>query len=121
MKLSFKASIGYTYSNDNGCNLFEKPIYMSIQEFEAMIGSTLAKSTNSLTPKYILKIWCIDIKKAKGAIEQNTQLFRKGANNELSKQFSTNDRKLQYTCIESEFYTDPFHVTSKAGRTTRKK
>ena len=92
---------------------------MSVSEFEAMTGSTLAKPLNKLTLEFLLKIWRIDNKHGKATIEQNKQLYRKGAGNDLSKQFSTNNCMLRYSRINYEFYTDTFFTTSKAGKTTR--
>ena len=93
---------------------------MSVSEFEAMTGSTLAKPLNKLTLEFLLKIWRINNKHAKAAIEQNTQLYYKGADNDLSKQFSTNDCILRYSRINCEFYTDTFFATSKARKITQK-
>ena len=91
---SFKASIGSTHMNDDSCILFERSAFMTIHEFEAIVGAISVKSSDKLPPEFSSKIWRIDTLKAKGVIEQNTQRFRKGNENSLSRQFSTNDRLL---------------------------
>ena len=49
---SFKSSFGSTHVNNNSCWLFEEPRFISVSEFEAMAGLTLAKLLNTLTPEF---------------------------------------------------------------------
>ena len=44
---------------------------------------------------------------------QTTQLNKQGADNDLSRHFSTNDRMLRYCRIDSQFFTDTFFVTAR--------
>ena len=60
----------------------------------------------------------IDYPTAARTLEATTQLNRQGGSNNLSRNFSTNDRMLRYRRIASKFYTDTFFVTGKA-RSTR--
>ena len=115
---SFKASIRSTYTNDDSCNLFDRPVSMTIHEIEAMVGAIRLKSSNKVIPEFLSKIWRIDTQKVKSVIEQNSQWFRKSNENSFSSQYSTNDRLLQNTRIKSGFYTNTFFATSKVGKTT---
>ena len=51
---------------------------------------------------------------AKQTIDVTTQLCKHGETDHLHRQFSTNDRILQYKLIKTHFFMDTFHVT-KAG------
>ena len=53
---SFKSSIRSTHVNDNSCQLFEEPRFMSVSEFEAITRLILAKPSNELTLEFLSKI-----------------------------------------------------------------
>jgi len=62
---------------------------------------------------FLSKIWNISEDLASKVLDQTTQLNRQGADNDLSRHFSTNDRMLRYRRINSQFATDTFFVTAK--------
>ena len=110
-------SLGSTSVSDYEDELFV-PIIGHVDDYKAEINSTTASHPSTVTPEFLSKIWNIKNDQASGAIKQNTHLFRQGADNDLSRQFSTNDRMLRYRRIESQFFTDTFFVTKK-GKSTR--
>ena len=84
---------------------------------EFKVGAT-AKSPKKPSASFISKIWNIKHDEADKALQQTTNLSRQGADNDLSRQNSTNDRMLRYKRIDSTFFTDTFFVTAK-GKSTR--
>ena len=115
----FATSIGSTtaFNNDPDCPLF-LPCYGHIDDYKAEINAAIASKPSTVSPEFLSKIWNIKHDLAAKAIHQNTHLKRQGANNDLSRQFSTNDRMLRYKRIESQFFTDTFFVTAK-GKSSR--
>ena len=94
------------------------PIFGHVNDYRAQIDALEAKKPGKVSPEFLSRIWQIKPDLAKKALNQTTQLYRKGEDNALSCQFSTNDRMLRYKRIESQFYTDTFFVTGK-GKSTR--
>jgi hypothetical protein len=83
------------------------------------IDSTLASKKHSISADFLSKVWhSIKPEQAKKTLSQTTQLYCKGADNSLSKQYSTNNQMLCYKKINSNFFTDTFYVTTK-GKSTR--
>lgn len=117
----FAMSIGSTTVIESGSSdLFENdlPTYGHVDDFKAEINAALATGSNSVSADFLSKIWNIKNDEAVKALDQNTQLYRQGADNDLSRRFSTNDRMLRYKWINSQFFTDTFFVTKK-GKSSR--
>ena len=94
-------------------------IFTSIDEIESHANiSAVASKPKGVSPEFLSKIWNIDNKTARGVIQQNTQLLRQNVDNDLSKQFTINDRMLRYKRINSQFYTDTFFAGG-CDKTTR--
>ena len=79
------------------------------------IASVTATQLTSISADYLTKIWHKRNDEAVKALDLTTQLYRHGANNALSRQFSTNDRMLRNKRIDSTFFTDTFFVTAKGN------
>ena len=80
--------------------------------------SAVSLNQAGVTPDFLSKIWHVKVDEAKEAIEQSTQLCRRGRNNSLSRHYNTNDRMLRYKRLNSMFFTDTFFV-HKDGKSTR--
>ena len=114
----FAASIGSTVAHDDEeCPLF-LPTFAHLDDLKAEIDAAQASKPSSVTPEFLSKIWNIKPELAAKALNQTTHLNRQGADNDLSRQFTTNDRMLRYKRIDSQFFTDTFFVTAK-GKSTR--
>ena len=114
----FSASIGCTSKfNEHSCDLFQ-PILTTIEEFKADIDSALASKPKTISPEFLSKVWHIKPNLTSKVLNQTTQLQRQGADNSLSRHYSTNDWMLRYKRINSQFFTDTFFVTAK-GKSTR--
>jgi hypothetical protein len=114
----FSMSIGSTTARpDNTFGSFQ-PTYSHIDDFVYEIDSTNASKPHTVSSDFLSKIWNIKPDLAKKTLNQTTQLYRKGADNSLSRRYSTNDRMLRYKRINSQFFTDTFFVTS-TGKSTR--
>ena len=87
----FAIGMGSTSQYDNCHSSLFEPVYHHVDEFKALIDSAQASKPHSVSPDFISKIWNIKPDLAQKAINQTTQLYRKGADNDLSRQFSTND------------------------------
>ena len=87
---------------------------MLLRQIHAVMKDPKAVSAETLS-----KIWSIDNATAKAVIEQNTQLLRQNADNDLSRHFSTNDRMLRYRRIDSQFYTDTLLTKGANGTSSR--
>ena len=106
------ASIGATSHKRNDCELFHSGEHLQ-GGISTPKMSLLATIPSTITSDYLSKIWSIDEDLAAGAINHNTHLYRRSAENDLSRQLSTNDRMLCYRRINSSFFTDTFYVTKK--------
>ena len=110
------------YENGSSCDLFGEPIiahldYMDTDSTEYKVAAS-AKKPSGVSADFLSKIWNIKHDQAKGVLAQTTHLNRQGADNDLSRHFSTNDRMLRNKRINSQFFTDTFFVTAK-GESTR--
>ena len=115
-KSKMKISIGATSMNSKRCELFHAGTESCLDMSE--VSSSKAVNFRTISKEELAKIWRIDEDLAEKAIQQNTHLNRRSASNDLSKQFSTNDRMLRYRRIQSQFFTDTFFVT-KQGKSIR--
>jgi hypothetical protein len=115
----FSTSIGSmsAYIEDS-CNLFEPVPQLQVHDCDVQVEGIQASKPHSITPQFLSKIWNIKPDLASKTLDQTTQLNRQGGDNQLSRQFSTNDRMLRYRRIKSQFYTDTFFVTDK-GKSLR--
>ena len=114
-------SLGATGISNVGDNLFElnKPMIFQIDiENNPVLASVIVEKPSKLNADFLSKIWHIKNDKVAKALDQTTQYCRHGADNALSRQFSTNDRMLRYRRINSMFFTDTFFATAK-GKSTR--
>lgn len=110
-------SLGSTTLSSHDKELFVQSIPDIANDFRARVHATTS-TPSTVAADFLSKIWNISNDQASKAIKQNTHLFRQGADNDLSRQYSTNDRMLRYKRIESQFFTDTFFVTKK-GKSTR--
>lgn len=124
-------AIGVSSVNDDLFE-FEEPITFQVDlEHDPVLASVLAEAENdpviesiiadkpsTLSAEFLSKIWHIKNEEAVKVLDQTTQYCRQGADNALSRQFSTNDRMLRYKRINIMFFTDTFFVTKK-GKSTR--
>ena len=94
------------------------PAFHHMDDFRAEIDAAQASKPQNVTSDFLSKVWKIKPEAAKKALHQTTQRYRQGADNSLSRQFSTNDRMLRYKRIQSQFFTDTLFVTSK-GKSSR--
>ena len=88
------------------------------QDTQAEI-SAITLNQAGVTADFLSKIWHVKHDDAANAIDQSTQLCRRGKDNPLSKHYSTNDRMLRYRRLNSMFFTDTFFAT-KGAKSTRK-
>ena len=118
----FGASIGSMVAgNDDGCELFYvsyEPTIMHLDKIDfSSVSSAQAGKPKTISADFLSKIWNIDNSTATKVLYQNKKLNRQGANNDLSRQFSTNDRMLRYKRTNSQFFTDTFFVTASGVST----
>jgi len=117
-------SIGSVSVGKVPCDLFkiDEPRFMEfddlINDYLPHIPAAHASKPKTISSDFISKIWNISEDLASKVLDQTTQLNRQGADNDLSRHFSTNDRMLCYRRINSQFFTDTFFVTAK-GRSSR--
>ena len=83
------------------------------------VSSTEAGKPKEVTPEMLSKIWRIDLEAAKRTIEVTSQSGVRSGLNNLSRNFSTNDRMLRYKRIKEYFYMDTFFASKKGGRSSR--
>ena len=93
----FKSSIGSVAIGEDGpCDLWDEPIITHLDDMdwdhlEYEVGAT-AKRPKKPSADFISKIWNIKHDEADKAPQQTTNLCRQGADIDLSRQYSTNDR-----------------------------
>jgi hypothetical protein len=97
----FAMAVGSTCAHENNDSPLFEPIYSHLDHHKAEINSTQASKPSTVSPEFLAKIWNIKVDLAKKTINQTTQLCRTGADNDLSRQYSTNDRMLRYKRINS--------------------
>ena len=114
-KSKFKMSIGSTTITGYELELFYEEDNINDSIFEN--HSTIGGKPSTVSADFLSKIWNIDVDLAKKALSQNTHLYRRNVNNDLSRHFNTNDRMLRYKRIEIQFFTDTFFVTGSAKST----
>ena len=78
----------------------------TLREVKAQLSSVRAGESRGVRREHLSKIWKIKEDLADAAIDHNTQLCKRHADNGLSRNFSTNDRMLRYKRINSVFFTD---------------
>ena len=87
----FAIGIGSTLEHqDPHLDLFA-PVYADVDDFKAEIDLSQAAKPHTGSPEFLSMIWNIKPDLAKKTLAQTTQLCRKGAENNLSRQYSTND------------------------------
>ena len=86
---------------------------------EVMQSATHARITRDVTPEHLSKIWKIDLDTAKRTLEVTSQHCARTPPEDLSRNYSTNDRMLRYRRIKEHFFMDTFYATKKAGKSTR--
>ena len=115
----FGMSIGATNAVPNDSFFCQDPeTYMfdfDNPSFE--IHTAIGSKPKTVSAEFLSKIWNIKNDEASKCLKQNTQLCRGGADNDLSRHFSTNDRMLRYKRINSQFFTDTFFVGGDATST----
>ena len=120
----FSMSIGSVSVDKVSCDLFEieEPMFMEFDDFVndylPHVSAAHASKPKTVSSDFLSKIWNISEDMASKVLNQTTQLNRQGADNDLSRHFSTNDRMLRYRRIDSQFFTDTFFVTAR-GKSSR--
>ena len=79
--------------------------------------SASAHCTRGVTPDHLSILWRIDIETTMKTLEITTLLRKHEVDDPLTKNFSTNNRMLQYKRINTHFFTDTFFVTKKTKST----
>ena len=100
-------SLGATGISNAGDDLFEFDELITFQidiENDPVLASVIAEKPSKLNADFLSKIWHIKNDEAVKAFNQTPQYCRHGADNALSRQFSTNDRMLRYRRINSMFH-----------------
>ena len=85
---------------------------------EFISHSTSASRPRGVTPEHLSKIWCISQEDARRTIHTTTQTSVRTQDPTLSRNYGTNDRTLQYKCIQDYFFMDTFFATKKGGRSS---
>ena len=83
-----------------------------------MVSATHAENPKGVSAEMLSKIWRIDLKSAERTLNVITQRLHRSDNLNLSQNYSTNDRMIQYKRINQWFYMNTFFATSKAGIST---
>jgi multidrug resistance efflux pump len=96
-------SVSFQVNLDNLDSIIDE-----ISSTSANIQATMAGRPNGVTAKHLSKVWKIDAETAKRTFEVTRQLRQQKADASLSRNYSTNDRKLRYKRINSHFFTDTF-------------
>ena len=113
----FGASISNMVAGNNyGWDLFsisDKPTFIHLDKIDSVsVSSAQAGKPKNIFADFLLEIWDIDKSTATQVLDQNTQLNLQGDNNNLSRQFLTNDWILRYKHINSQFFNDTFFITA---------
>ena len=115
----FSMSIGSVNVDKVPCDLFkiDEPRVMDFDDFDndylPHLSAAHASKPKTISSDFLSKIWNVTEDLASKVLDQTTQLNRQGADNDLFRQFSTNDRMLRYRRNDSQFFTDTFFVTAK--------
>ena len=99
-------SLGATGISNAGDDLFEFDELITFQidiENDPVLASVIAEKPSKLNADFLSKIWHIKNDEVAKDLDQTTQYCRHGADNALSRQFSTNDCMLRYRRINSMF------------------
>ena len=81
--------------------------------------STSASRPRGVTPEHLSKIWRISQEDTRRMINTTTQTSVRTQDPTLSRNYGTNDRMLQYKCIQDYFFMDTFFATKKGGQSSR--
>jgi hypothetical protein len=84
-----------------------------------MASATHARMTRDTDAEHLSKIWRIDLDTAKRTLATTSQHCARTPASDLSRNYSTNNRMLQYKRIGEFFYMDTFYATQKANKSTR--
>jgi hypothetical protein len=84
-----------------------------------MASSVDVTNTHGVSIEHISKVWQIDLSEAERTINATTQRCVRSHGDNLSRNYSTNDRMLRYRCIHQHFFMDTFFVTKKSRRSCR--
>ena len=90
-KSKFSASIGSVSAYMEDAGRIDAPIFGHVDDYKAQIDALEAKKPGKVSSEFLSRIWHIKPDLAEKALNQTTQLYRKGEDNELSRQFSTNN------------------------------
>ena len=84
-----------------------------------MASTAQAGKTRGVDPNHLSKIWRISHEDAQRTIDVTTQTFTRTDDPTLSRNYSTNDRRLRYKRIKDYFFMDTFFATKKGGQSSR--
>ncbi len=122
----FACAVGATtaykedYLFDDTCDSIE-PMDIDADDFDEIFVSAFGTTNtrNDIDAKHLSKVWRIDHDTAARTIDATTQNQVHDPNSKLSRNFSTNDRRIRYKRIKDYFFMDTFFATKKAGKSTR--
>jgi hypothetical protein len=86
---------------------------------EFMASATHARPRKNTTAEHLSKVWCIDLERAKLTLDITTQNCGRVDNQDLSRNYGTNNKMLRYKRIQEYFFMDTFFATKKAGKSSR--
>ena len=106
------ASIRYTVCQVDTSDKVDCDIFVDSPEAE--VAATATYKNKGVDALHLMEKQKIKNSEATGVLNNTTQLVHHGELNTLSRQFSANDRMLQYRCFYEDAYSDTIFVTGKA-------
>ena len=82
-----------------------------IEHVKSKVLSTQASRFRRVSKELLSKLWIVPENLAEKEIEWNTQLCRKSKNNNLSRNYTKNDRMLRFKRLQSVLFTDTMFAT----------
>jgi len=92
---------------------------ISVDEVMQASATHASSSRYQVDAEHLAKVWRIDLETARRTLDATTQSRTYTANENLPRNFGTNDRMLRYKRIKEFFYMDTFFATKKAGKSSR--
>jgi hypothetical protein len=120
----FFSSIGATTAHFNDVlfpELVEDDINLigQLDLDDYMLSSADATNTRGVTAEQLSKVWRIDLPTAAKTIDVTSQRCVRSQGDNLSCNYSTNDRMLWYRRINKHFFMDTFFATKKSRKSSR--
>jgi hypothetical protein len=97
----------------------EEPLQGEVDLDEFMVSATHARMKHNVQVEHLSKIWGIDMETASKTLDITSQNVNRKRSTDLSRNYATNDKMLQYNRIKEFFFMDTFYDTKKAGKSSR--